>query len=120
MGFFAAVCGGCYILAVNAASQMVGIPLFWAAGLAFLLVVLLMLMKFRFQNPALSFLGTISFEIYGIHGLFMLLYRSGLCYMESPLLWGSAVLLSSIAAAWILHPVFRLCQGGMPLKNKCK
>lgn len=102
----AAACGGLYILAVKSSVESVGIALCWAAGLFFSLFVLLLLMKFRFGNPVLSLLGKVSFEIYGIHGLFILFFQSRLVYISSPILWGGAVLAATLLVSWLLHACF--------------
>lgn len=107
------LCFGFFFGAALAAMRVnVFVSLYWAASCAFVLFLLLILMKFTFQNPVLRFLGEISFEIYGLHGLFMILYRSRLCCIENPFLWGGAVLVSTITAAWVLHRFFRrlLCK----------
>lgn len=84
------------------------VSLFWPGCCCFVVLVLLVLMKVRFGNPVLQFLGEISFALYGIHGLFEALYRSPVLSLEDPVLWGSAVLVSSVAAAWVLQRFFRL------------
>ena len=83
------------------------VPLFWAACCAFLLFMLLVLMKFSFQNRILLFLGDISFEIYGLQGLFIRLLRSNLCYIENDTLWCFAVSTATVGCAWAMHGLFR-------------
>lgn len=84
------------------------ISLYWPGCCCFVALTLLLMMKFRIHNPALLLLGDISFEIYGIHGLFLRLYRSPVFRLEGDALWGAAVLVSSVCTAWVLHRLFRL------------
>lgn len=84
------------------------VPLYWSGCCCFTLLVLILLMKFRFRNPVLAFLGSISFEIYGIHGLFMALYRSPAIRLEGDVVWAGAVMVSAVAAAWGLNRFFKL------------
>lgn len=100
-----------FTAALYTAGEDVLISLYWPGCCCFVVLVLLILMKFRFCNPILLFLGEISFELYGIHGLFERLYRSPAVHVRSDLLWGAAVLASSIAAAWALHRFFRWLLG---------
>ncbi len=95
-------------LALVTALEDTQIALYWPGCCCFVGLTLLVLMKFRFHNPALLFLGEISFELYGIHGLFLQLYRSPVLWLEGDALWGAAVLASAIPAAWVLHRLFRL------------
>lgn len=76
---------------------------FWAMDLTLVLFMVLLLRKVTFRNPVLDFLGGLSFEIYSLHGFFMLLYRSRIVYIESDLIWGIAVLMSAIPAAFLLN-----------------
>ena len=80
---------------------------FWIVACTLPVFVLLVLDKVRFDNPCLQAVGNLSFEIYSIHGFFMLLYRSDVCYIESDALWGAAVLASAIPAAWLLNRLLR-------------
>lgn len=102
-------CGflGALAVALVTAGEGIIVPLFWLAMVLFAALVYLILMKITVKNPLLLWLGDISFEIYGIHGFFIYLYRSGLCYVESSLLWGGTVLLSSVISGWGLHKVFQ-------------
>lgn len=99
---------GFFPAALVTAGEDIFVSLFWPGCCCFVVLVLLILMKFRFGNPIVLFLGEISFALYGIHGLFEALYRSPVIWLEDPLLWGTAVLVSSVAAAWMLHRFFRL------------
>ena len=63
--------------------------------------------------PFLSFLGKISFEIYVIHGFFMILYRKGLT-IGNEALYALTVIVSSLIFAAVLHPavakIYDLCR----------
>lgn len=78
-------------------------PLFWASCCAFIPLLLLVLMKFSIGNPILDFWGKISFELYGLQGLFIRLLRSEVCYIENDFLWCAAVIAASMAGGWVLH-----------------
>ena len=111
--YFPAVAGcapaflGALAAALWTADGEIVVTLFWLAMGLFVVLVYLVLMKVTVRNPLLLWIGEISFEIYGIHGFFLSLYRSNLCYLENGILWGSAVLLSSLATGWVLHGIFR-------------
>lgn len=102
-----AIFGVSYSVALIARKTDVFVSLYWIACVGFLLFVVLILMKFTFRNPILSFLGKLSFELYSIHGFFMILYRNEPFRVEGGLMWPAAVMASSIAAAWMLHRFFR-------------
>jgi len=100
--------GGGLIAAIKTTVGMeVVVPFFWAACCGFLVFLLLMLMKFSIGNRVLYFLGELSFEIYGLQGLFIRLWRSEQIWIQRDIVWCTAVIVSTIAAAWVLH---RLCQ----------
>lgn len=101
--------GLCFGVALMTTNGMdVNVPLYWLGSCAFVLFLLLVLMKVTFKNRALLFLGGISFEIYIIHGFFITLYRGSHIYLEHPLVWSLAVVASTIPAAWGLSKLFRL------------
>ena len=72
------------------------------AIILFILAVLMVMLKFRFGNPVLNFLGKISLELYLIHDLFIQFYHSEYCNLTKSIEYITAVVLSSIAAAFIL------------------
>ena len=51
------------------------------------------------------FLGKISFEIYGIQFLFLDIYRRSKIYSNSIGIYILLVIISTVATAWVLHPV---------------
>lgn len=83
-------------------------PFYWLISCTLPVVVVQILQKVRFDNPCLRFLGGLSFEIYSLHGFFMLLLRSDLIYIGSDLLWGSAVLAATIPAAYLLNRILKM------------
>lgn len=111
----ASVLGFClfFPLALIAALEDTNILLHWPGCCCFVALALLVLMKWRLCNPALRFLGEISFEIYSIHGLFLRLFRSPVLWLEGEALWGAAVLMCTIPTAWVLHRFFRWLLGKM-------
>lgn len=102
-----ALFGGSYALALVGMKRDVYVSLFWLACTGFLVFMVLVLMKCTFGSPVLRFLGQISFELYGIHGLVMMLFRQ----TEAPLPRAAAVLGVSIGAAWLLHRCFQWLLG---------
>lgn len=73
------------------------------SGAGFCCCVLLVLRKMRFGNPLLSFLGSISLELYLYHNLFITLLRSQLVEIPWDSVFCLAVLACSIAFAWAMH-----------------
>ena len=82
--------------------------LYWLSGVLFTAVCLLLQMKVTFGNRLLRTLGDCSMEIYMLQGFFLTLYRGNHIYMESPVVWSAAVLVSTCAAAWGLHRLFAM------------
>lgn len=80
--------------------------LYWPCCILFVIAMLLVQMKVTFKNRLLLLLGGCSMEIYMLHGFFMKLYRGQNLYLESPLAWCAAVLLSMLLAAYGLNQVF--------------
>lgn len=83
------------------------VPLFWASCCAFIPLLLLVLMKVSIGNPILLFLGKISFELYGLQGLFIRLLRSDVCYIENDFLWCAAVTAACALGGWLLHELLQ-------------
>ena len=52
-------------------------------------------------NRALMFLGSVSYELYLVHELFILLLRGKHIYIASDTLWIAAVLICSLIAAYL-------------------
>lgn len=107
--------GGAFLAAMLFVDTAAAIPLYWAAGILFTAVCLLLQMKVTFRNRFLLAMGDCSMELYMIHGFFLQLYRGNHIYLENPALWSAAVVASSCLGAWGLHKLF-----GMLLKGKKK
>lgn len=106
---------GAFLAAMLFVDTAAAIPLYWAAGILFTAVCLLLQMKVTFRNRFLLAMGDCSMELYMIHGFFLQLYRGNHIYLENPALWSAAVVASSCLGAWGLHKLF-----GMLLKGKKK
>lgn len=83
------------------------------AVILFVAAVFILCMKITFSNIILRFLSKISLEIYLIHHLFMLLYKSDMFMnITNDLLYVTLVIVSSVASAFLLHlihkPIIRL------------
>lgn len=74
---------------------------------AFVLLVLTFTGKVGTGNPLWPFLSEISLEAYLCHRIFMNLLRSRFLFLTDDTLWGMAVIVLSVAAAWVLHKLFR-------------
>ncbi|MBP5493028.1 MAG: acyltransferase [Clostridiales bacterium] len=74
--------------------------------LFFVLFVLLVMMKIRFGNPVLKFLGAISLELYLIHNLFLTGLSKGTIFkVPSPSMYILLTILMAIGAATIISGV---------------
>lgn len=80
---------------------------YWLTACLFTALILLALMKCTIRNPLIGWLGKISYETYLTHGLFLRLYRSGWIHIQNDLLWGVAVVVSTVILASALHKLFR-------------
>lgn len=90
---------GCIALNYNILLLMIAVPLF-------------VIMLFQISEvvpthklPLLDFLGSISFEVYVIHGLYIILYREGL-KINNTFLYIASTVLSSLVSATLLAPCF--------------
>lgn len=88
------------------AENMINLPLVMASAVAFVLSVLLLLLKIDLRSCIFSFLGKISLEIYLLHGFLMLILRSYIFYIENEFLWCVGVIVGSVLSAWIMHWFF--------------
>ncbi len=73
------------------------------SGILFVSLIYLCLLKSTVGNAVTRFLGKISFEIYLIHRIFIILFRSEYVYIQNDTVWCAAVILAAIAAGCILH-----------------
>lgn len=80
--------------------------LYWPCCLLFVPTLLLVQMKVTFGNRLLTLLGNCSMEIYMFHGFFMSFYRGTRVYLEDPLIWCVAVLVSTGIGAYGMNSLF--------------
>jgi len=73
----------------------------------FTLSFLLISMKVKLKNKVLSFLGSISLEIYMTHGLFTRGLRNDFLYIQDDSIWVISVITGTIALSFLLHKVFK-------------
>ena len=72
--------------------------------IVFMFIVLLLMLKIRFSNGVLKFLGEISLELYLIHNLFLIAFRTpGRIMIRGTFSYVIAVLLCSLVLAFLLH-----------------
>ncbi len=85
------------------------LPVYIISTISFTVLMVAFLMKRVPDNAVLSFLGSISFELYLVHELFILLLRGKHLYIADDTLWIIAVMVCSITAAylfrWISEPL---------------
>ena len=77
------------------------LPVFIFSTVCFTLLMIALLMKRIPYNRALMFLGSVSYELYLVHELFILLLRGKHIYIASDTLWIAAVLICSLIAAYL-------------------
>jgi len=59
--------------------------------------------KIKIGNPVLKFVGKISLELYLCHEIFMVLFRSGICFIENNLIYSIVSIACAILFAWMLN-----------------
>lgn len=100
-----------YVAAIATTEGMeASVGLYWSACAAFLMVMVLLLMKLRFGNPILNFLGDHSLEIYVMHPIFISLFHEGPLPVENPVLRCIVIFAVSILSAWMVHRLSILLQ----------
>lgn len=77
------------------------------SSMLFCLFVIILNQKVHFTNVFFNKIGRISFEIYMIHGLFILLLRNNEWYFKSDIVFTVIVIVGSILAAKLLYAVDR-------------
>ncbi len=103
----------CWLLCTNIYSFgfPVGIHLFYIVSLirlfSFVVMVMVLRLKIKADNPVLRFFGSISMETYLFHGLIYYLLRGDYCHLESDPLFCFLGLGITILAACILAPLDR-------------
>lgn len=72
---------------------------------SFLVIAILLLLfcKIRLTSPLMKELGIISYEIYLLHGIFLMMYRGKVFNISNDFVWAVATILSSVAAAYLFH-----------------
>lgn len=87
-----------------------------------LLCILLGMMKAKVGNPILNFCGKLSYEIYLLHGLLIMILRCDLVYIENDTVFTLAVVFGTIIMAFIMHWVmdifFGIIYNGIATKGK--
>lgn len=90
------------------------LPIHVLSVLLFVMTVVVFTMKFKVGNPLSIFLGTISIEIYLIHQIFYMMFRSSFLYIKNQTLFFTAVIIAAIITASLLHVLFeqikKLCR----------
>lgn len=77
------------------------------AVISFVAFLFFLTLKVRFSNRFLIFLGERSFELYLIHGLYLVLLRGESVYITSDFLYTLLVLLLSLLSCAVMHYPFR-------------
>ncbi len=70
-------------------------------------------MRIRFEGKCLALLGRCSLELYLVHGLFLMLFRGDVLYLENPLVYSLAVVAASCLAAYVLHRLLEAVKRGL-------
>ncbi|MGN0550980.1 MAG: acyltransferase family protein [Acutalibacteraceae bacterium] len=70
----------------------------------FTLFVIIVLLKFRFNNMIIKFLGNISYEIYLMHGLFMLVFTNFI-KVNNHIIYVVLVIAFTILSSWLLNKI---------------
>ena len=83
----------------------IGIIICPITSVIFVVGLFLFSMKFQIGNTAINFLGKISYEIYLIHGFFILIFRGEYINIENDFVYMAAVICTSIIGAFILNKV---------------
>lgn len=94
----------CGVLTLTIVYQMYG-KYIWIRYSLSVITVIIMMMKINLKNPLLDFFGSISFEMYMIHGAFMVMGRSNILNIENEPLYVLFVMFGTIASAWIMKYV---------------
>lgn len=72
-----------------------------------IVVVIFSFLKIIVKHPIVGFFGAISYELYLIHGILILFFRSEIIHLYSPIFYSLAVIVSSILLAFLLHELFK-------------
>lgn len=83
------------------------LPVYLISTCAFTVMMIALLMKHDPSNPVLRFLGSISYELYLVHELFILLFRGNHLYMNGDFLWTLSVIVCSVLLAYLFQRALR-------------
>lgn len=75
------------------------------AALIFVSILTIIACNVPFQNKVTSFLGKISFEIYIVQFMFILLFRSRLVYIDEAIVYVAVVFVTTMLGAIAIEPV---------------
>ena len=75
--------------------------------ICFVIFVNLLIVKIPITNIVTKFLGEISLEIYVFQGVFLLLFRSDLIFIQNPYLYVVVVIAGTMGFALLMHPVIK-------------
>lgn len=78
-----------------------------ATAFFFVVMLLLLSLKYRVGNKVLGYLGDISFEIYLLQGICFLLLRNNYIYVGNPILYAVIILSGTILLAHLFHKLFQ-------------
>lgn len=100
-------CKNHYWIAFAAALILLLLNLFWHVNYSLiygsmLITLVVLMMKFNLKNPVLDFLGKISFEMYMVHGCFLIMGRCDRLYLENDAAFVTFVLGGTIIAGFAM------------------
>ena len=75
------------------------------AALIFVSILTIIAYNVSFQNKVTSFFGKISFEIYIVQFMFILLFRSGLVYIDEAIVYVAVVFVTTMLGAIAVEPI---------------
>lgn len=106
-----------FILEKIILSENLFILIHMIANVMFVLIILNILkIGFNIKNVLTEKIGNISFEIYVLQGIFILLYHSSVIFINNPWKYVIVTFISTIIFAYTLHPLFNKIN--MHFKNK--
>lgn len=74
---------------------------------SFTLGFVLVTRKLKIKNSALTFLGSISLELYAVHIVMLKFFHCDLCFIENNFAYAALVLSSTILISFAIHTAFR-------------
>ena len=76
------------------------------SSVLFVVTVILISLKIKVKDGIFGILGSISMELYLIHGLVISVLRSDIIFIRNDFLWSCVVSVGSILSGWFLHQFF--------------